>query len=208
MRIARLAWIPPVLMSRPTHPRVWVRSTSTTLVVAALLCLAALNVIQRASWSEVEDGVLWRNLDGEVVAAEVAPGTAADRAGIRHGDTLQAIDGREIQSVEDVVNVLHASREGNRLSYAILRQDQRSLTAIDVQPIPSSPRGLYFALAAVGIFSLLVGASVRLRRPEHQATLHFFWLTVAFFGAMAFSFTGKLDALDWTFYWGDLTARL
>ena len=58
------------------------------------------------------------------------------------------------------------------------------------------------------MFSLLVGASVRLRRPDHQATLHFFWLTVAFFGVMAFSFTGKLDALDWTFYWGDLTASL
>ena len=53
---------------------------------------------------------------------------------------------------------------------------------MDVAPVPSSPLPLYFALAAVGIFSLLVGASVRLRRPDHQATLHFFWLTVAFFG--------------------------
>ena len=61
---------------------------------------------------------------------------------------------------------------------------------------------------SVGIFSLLVGASVRLRRPDHQATLHFFWLTVAFFGVLAFSFTGRLDALDWIFYWGDLTAQL
>ena len=60
----------------------------------------------------------------------------------------------------------------------------------------------------MGIFSLLVGASVRLRKPGHQATLHFFWLTVAFFGAMAFSFTGRLDPLDWTFYWGDLAAQL
>jgi hypothetical protein len=58
------------------------------------------------------------------------------------------------------------------------------------------------------MFSLLVGASVRLRRPDHQATLHFFWLTVAFFGVLAFSYTGRLDALDWTFYWGDLTAQL
>ena len=35
----------------------------------------------------------------------------------------------------------------------------------------------------------VVGASVRLRRPEHQATLHFFWLCIAFFGVLAFSFT-------------------
>src|SRR4029450_2134690 len=69
-------------------------------------------------------------------------------------------------------------------------------------------RAPYHVLAPVGIFSLLVGATVRLRRPDHQATLHFFWLTVAFFGMLAFSFSGRLDALDWVFYWGDITARL
>lgn len=195
-------------MSRLSPRNFWVRSTSTSLVVAVLLCLAAANLIQRAAWSEVEDGVLWRNHDGDVVAAEVAPHTAAADAGVRAGDILQGIDGKDIQSVDDVAAILHATETGSRLSYTILRQDQRALATIDVQPVPSSPRGLYFALAAVGIFSLLVGASVRLRRPDHQATLHFFWLTVAFFGAMAFSFTGKLDPLDWTFYWGDLTARL
>jgi len=195
-------------MNRPPPQRVWLHSTSTSLVVAALLCLAALNIVQRASWSEVEDGVLWRGQNGEVVAAEVAPETAADRAGIRSGDILQEIEGTEIQKVEDVVAVLHASGEGTRLSYTLLRQAQHELITIAVQPIPSSPRGLYFALAAVGIFSLLVGASVRLRRPDHQATLHFFWLTVAFFGMLALSNTNKFDVLDWTFYWGDLTARL
>jgi hypothetical protein len=46
---------------------------------------------------------------------------------------------------------------------------------------------------AVGLFTLLVGASVRLRRPRDQATLHFFWLCVAFFGVFTFSFTGPFD---------------
>ena len=195
-------------MNRPTPRRVWLHSTSTTVVVVVLLCLAALNVWQRASWSEVEDGVLWRNHDGEVVAADVAPGTAAARAGVHRGDIVQAIDGKEVLTVEDVVAILHASHDGTQLTYTLLRQDQRELTTIGVQPIPSGPRGLYFALAAVGVFSLLVGASVRLRRPDHQATLHFFWLTVAFFGVMAFKYTGKFDTLDWTFYWGNLTARV
>ena len=47
---------------------------------------------------------------------------------------------------------------------------------------------------------------MRLRRPDDQATLHFFWLCVAFFGAFTFSFTGPLDRLDWIFYWGDAVA--
>ena len=61
-------------------------------------------------------------------------------------------------------------------------------------------------LAAVGLFTLLVGASVRLRRPRDQATLHFFWLCVAFFGVFTFSFNGPFDRLDWVFYWGDAVA--
>src|SRR5205814_8110226 len=71
-----------------------------------------------------------------------------------------------------------------------------------------APRGssLYFVLAAVGLFTLLVGASVRLRRPRDQATLHFFWLCVAFFGVFTFSFNGPFDRLDSVFYWGDAIA--
>ena len=60
----------------------------------------------------------------------------------------------------------------------------------------------------VGIFSLLVGATVRSRRPHDQATLHFFWLSVAFFGVFTFSFSGRLDRIDWLFYWADQCATL
>lgn len=182
--------------------------TGTSLIVAFLLFLAGLNIAQRWTWRELEDGVLWKNAGGDVVASEVAFGTAAGRAGLRRGDVLLAIDGRPIDRVEDVVETLHRAHAGQVLHYTVARVEARQQVDVSVAPIPSSPIGLYLALATVGIFTLLVGASVRLRRPDHQATLHFFWLTVAFFGVMAFSFTGKLDALDWTFYWGDLTAQL
>ena len=71
------------------------------------------------------------------------------------------------------------------------------LKVLDVTLAPS-PQGspMYFVLAAVGLFTLLVGASVRLRRPDDQATLHFFWLCVAFFGVFTFSFNGPFDRLD------------
>jgi len=184
------------------------KTTSTSLIVLALLCLAALNLQQRWTWFELEDGVLWKLSGGAVVASDIAGGTAADRAGLRRGDILDAIDGHEVTAVDDVVRALHAATSGERLRYTVVRLQTREQLDIAVAPVPSSPLGLYCALAAVGIFSLLVGASVRVRRPDHQATLHFFWLTVAFFGMMAFSFTGRLNALDWTFYWGDLVAQL
>src|SRR3954465_1613898 len=182
--------------------------TGTSLIVAALLLLAGLNVVQRWTWRELEDGVLWKKAGADVVASEIAAGTAAEHAGVRRGDVLLAIDGKVIDRVEGVPRTPHEASQGQTLHYTIARLQTRQQLDLAVAPIPSSPLALYMALATVGIFSLMVGASVRLRRPDHQATLHFFWLTVAFFGMMAFSFTGKLDALDWTFYWGDLTAQL
>jgi len=195
-------------MNRMPQRATWFRPTAQTVVVVALLCLGAANIAQRMSWSEVEDGVLWRASGTDIVAAEVAPGTAADRAGIKAGDVLLAVDGAPVARVEDVVAALHRSHDGEALKYTLLRLRAEQMVNVAVAPVPSSPRGLYFMLAAVGMFTLLVGASVRLRRPDHQATLHFFWLAVAFFGTLTFSFTGKLDTLDWVFYWGDITAQL
>jgi PAS domain S-box-containing protein len=74
--------------------------------------------------------------------------------------------------------------------------------------MPLTQFGLYYSLAAVGILSIVIGAAVRLRRPADQATLHFFWLTVAFFGAFAFHASGKFDRLDYFFWWADVVARL
>ena len=78
---------------------------------------------------------------------------------------------------------------------------------VEVAPVPGGNPTLYVIGAAIGIFTLLVGASVRLRRPNDPATLHFFWLCLAFFGTLTFSFS-RLDRLDWYFYWADVVATL
>jgi two-component system, NtrC family, sensor kinase len=184
------------------------RSTAHVAVVVFLLCLGAANIYQRATWSEQEDGVLWTMQAGQVTAAEIPDDTPGARAGIKPGDVLLAIDRREIQSPEEVVDRLHEARPGQALEYTILRTQTRALVPLTVEKIPSGANALYFVLAAVGIFSLLVGAGVRLGRPANQATLHFFWLCVAFFGVLALSFTGRLNRLDQAFYWGDTVARL
>ena len=190
------------------HRRPWWHVALPVAVAAMLLCLGAANLLLR-SWMEVEDGVLWVGRpDGQIVAVEVAPRSAAARAGIGPGDVLELIDGFPIDSVTDVVAALHRGAAGTRLTYTVLRPQSRSVVQVGLAPIPTGNRTLYYLLASVGIFTLLVGASVRLQRPADQASLHFFWLTVAFFGVLAFSFSGRLDRLDWVFYWGDVVALL
>lgn len=188
--------------------KAWFRATAHIAVVVALLCLAAANIHTRWTWSEVEDGVLWRLNAGEVTALEIAEGSPAAREGVQPGDLLVAIDGIAVESVQQVTDALHAADSGTQLTYSILRDGASGLVTVTLEPVPSGSLTHYYMLAAVGIFALLVGAGVRVRRPDNQATLHFFWLTVAFFAVFSLSFAGRLDPLDWVFYWGDVAGML
>src|SRR5882672_7652783 len=184
---------------------VWGRSALAVTVVVVLVALALANVALYSRWHEVEDGVLWNGRPEGVTAGEVLPGSPAAAAGIERGDVLLAVNGSPVQSPSDVVEYQHRGHAGTRLVYTLLRSGTRRPLELALAPAPRG-NSIYFVLAAVGLFTLMVGASVRLRRPQDHATLHFFWLCVAFFGVFTFSFNGPFDRLGWAFYWGDAIA--
>jgi PAS domain S-box-containing protein len=186
----------------------WGRAALAVLVTAVLLALVGANIAVRFAWVEIEDGILWEARAEGVVAANVGGDGAGARAGIRPGDVLVAVNGRGIDRVEQVLDAQHGSQRGRPLSYVISRAGYERPLRLDLQPLPDGARLLYYAMAAVAIFALLVGCSVRVQRPRDPATLHFFWLTVAFFGVCGFSYSGRLDRLDWVFYWADVVAML
>src|SRR5687767_2878150 len=176
-------------------------------LVGVLLCFGALNIAVRATSHKLEDGVLWEARPEGVTAADVAARGGAMAAGIRPGDVLVAIDGAPIETVDEVLHRLGNATRSERLSYTVLRLGEQQMLNVEVAPVPGGNPTLYVIGAAIGVFTLLVGASVRLRRPNDPATLHFFWLCLAFFGTLTFSFS-RLDRLDWYFYWADVVATL
>lgn len=186
--------------------REWRQTALPVAVTLGLLALGLANVVARATSTEVEDGVLWVERAVGVVAAEVASPSAASRAGVRPGDILLAVNNQPVDSRQDVLTLQQQGKAGDRHSYTLLRLGSQQLATVSLAPMPSGTGLFYYVLAAVGIFTLLVGAAVRARRPTDQATLHFFWLSVAFFGVFTFSFSGRLDRVDWVFYWGDVIA--
>src|SRR5262245_41046611 len=100
----------PLIPSAPSTESpwlVWGRSAFALAVVAILLALGVANIVTRARWHEVEDGVLWAARAEGVTAVEVARGSAADAAGIRRGDLLLAINGSPIEMPAEVVDVQH-----------------------------------------------------------------------------------------------------
>jgi two-component system NtrC family sensor kinase len=183
----------------------WGRSLFALVVVGMLLALGVANIAQRAQLHQVEDGVLWADRAEGVTAVEVAAGSPAAGAGIQRGDVILAINGAPIERHAEVEEYQRRGSEGTRLSYTLARLGTRQAVDVSLALVPHGS-SMYFVLAAVGLVTLLVGGAVRLRRPGDQATLHFFWLCVAFFGAFTFSFNGPLDRLDWVFFWGDAVA--
>ena len=176
-------------------------------LVGVLLCFGALNIAVRATSQRLEDGVRWEERPEGVTAIEVAVRGGAMAAGVRPGDVLVAIDNHPIEALGGVQRALNNASGSEPLSYTVLRLGERSMIEVDVAPMPGGNPTLYVIGAAIGIFTLGVGASVRLRRPHDPATLHFFWLCLAFFGTLTFSFS-RLDRLDWYFYWADVVATL
>ena len=171
-------------------------------LVGTLLVLGVANIALRATWHRGEDGVLWDARPEGVVVKDVAEGTAA--AGrLQPGDLLEDIDGTPIEKLDQVQEILNRTPKNTPLHYKLVRLGSTRFIDLTLTPVPVGNLPLYFVLAAVGIFSLLVGTSVRLRRPRDPATLHFFLLSIAFFGVFTFSYAGRLDTLDWIFYWAN-----
>ncbi len=161
-------------------------------VAAVFVCLAVVNVaLVKTFPTEADDGVLWKRDFADVDAADVAAGSAGQHGGIRAGDVLFKIDDNIIDTEQDVIEALHKMEPGHVAHYLTKRSGIEQLLTFELQPLPIVRHGLYFSLAFVGILTIIVGGAVRLRRPNDPATLHFFWLTVAFFGALAFTPSGR-----------------
>ena len=64
-----------------------------------------------------------------VLVVEVAPDGPADRAGVQPGDVIVAVDGRPVETVEDLLGALRRHDPGSQVTIRILRgQEEREVT--------------------------------------------------------------------------------
>jgi S1-C subfamily serine protease len=60
-----------------------------------------------------------------VLLAGVRAGSPAEAAGLRRGDILVGIDGRDVRDIEDFMYALSASKPGRKGMVAVLREGKR-----------------------------------------------------------------------------------
>jgi two-component system, NtrC family, sensor kinase len=178
-----------------------VKNAALLFVALGLASLGAYNLFLKATWSLLDDGVYWKMAPQGVVAGLVAPRGPADRAGVRRGDTLLGIDGEDVLNPDQVEGLLGRRRAGDRVTYSLLRLDEKRALELVIEPLPKGNVSLFFYLSIVGFFSLAVGTIVMLRRAPDRAALHFYAICLLFFLVYSTSYTGRLNVLDWTFFW-------
>ncbi|MGI8960698.1 MAG: ATP-binding protein [Bryobacteraceae bacterium] len=181
------------------------------LTIAAIIA-GVLSFEHLRSYPLHDDGVTWvdtRGTDGRshVVAGYISAGGPGDKAGIRTGDELIAIDTFAVKRALEVPQALWQIPLLGQSKYTLRRN------GIEFQKdnifIQSAPRdsAVYYQYA-VGFAYLAIGLFVYYRRTSAAKSLHFFLLCLASFVASCFHYSGKLNTFDEILYWGNLAATL
>jgi PAS domain S-box-containing protein len=174
------------------------KNAAVVLVGLLLATLGIYNIFLKATWTLMDDGVFWKQAPEGLVAGRVASGGPAARAGVKPGDVLLAVNGEEVLDTQRIEERLRERRAGERVTYSLLRAEEKRSLEVTVRPLSQGNITLFFYLSLVGFFSLVVGTIVMLRRPPDRAALHFYAICLLFFLMYSTSYTGKLNLADWT----------
>ncbi|HSP07766.1 MAG TPA: histidine kinase N-terminal 7TM domain-containing protein, partial [Acidobacteriota bacterium] len=167
----------------------------------AMVVLGVLNFHEQWTSDIRTDGVRWTYSKGNLVADSVSRGSAGETSQIEPGDILRSINFKPVLFPQDVGKILRDDAiAGRPFQYELVRGGETFVRLLIPQPKTST---FYFYLSLVGFVILAIGLYAFLKSRSRLFALHFYFLCLAFYGAYVFSPTGRLDPLDWIFFWGD-----
>jgi serine protease Do len=77
-------------------------------------------------------------VDHGVLALEIEPGSAADRAGIKSGDFILEFQGKPVLSQDEFVNAVQSTKPGTTVELIVLRDDTRVKIKATVEALPEA----------------------------------------------------------------------
>ncbi|HYM10402.1 MAG TPA: PDZ domain-containing protein, partial [Bryobacterales bacterium] len=181
------------------------RTLLTVLTVAAVLA-GILNFQQQRRFELPNDGVFWTDSPAGVEVRRITPDSPAERAGLRLGDVLLAINGVPVQKALRVPQILLAIGTWKKAGYTIRRQGVELRPTLIIQPAERNP--VLYYLYLLGLLYLLIGLFVFYRREGAPKSQHFYIFCLASFLLYSFHYTGKLNNFDRIIYWGNVWASL
>src|SRR6516165_10583457 len=178
-------------------------------VVIALLSVAAvlfawINFQKDRESFTPTDGIWWVESGDHLQARRVDANGPGEKAGVKQGDMLVAVDGRNISNVASLERQLYRTGVWSKTRYSLVRQGI-PLEAPNLVLVPAD-RTLYIGLRVIALVYLCIGLYVLLRRWTAPKSTHFYIFCLVSFVFYSFHYTGKLNEFDWIVYWGNVTA--
>ncbi|HSA97388.1 MAG TPA: ATP-binding protein [Acidobacteriota bacterium] len=172
------------------------------VLLVAVLALGTLNVIHKAAWRDVTDGVTWKAVEGGLRAIRVDPTSEAFlRSGIKKGDILTAINNVPVRTKIEVLKSLwQAAATDQPVRYQINKEGMQIYPTFYPQRKAVNP--IYYYLVLVGVTTLAIGLIVFFNSRGQMSLPYIFYylLVLAFAAFMIFSPTGEMTSADLVFY--------
>ena len=176
---------------------------------------AGINYFKEGQYQAPIDGAWWKESGDGLVAQWLTAGGPADRAGIKPGDRLVAVDDQPIQNVRDAQGQTTVNAEAtlvkqqwrtgvwSKANYKLVRGNVPIETQVILIPADKS---LNQGLRLIALIYLGVGLYVLLRRWTAPKSTHFYLFCFVSFVYYAFHYTGKLNTFDQMIYWSQVVA--
>jgi two-component system, NtrC family, sensor kinase len=187
--------------------RIRLGAVTLALLTVAAIVFAVLNFQQRSRFVLPDDGVMWVDAAQGVVAWHVVPGAPAERAGIKQGDTVEAVQGVPIHRATDVTRVLWRAGPWSQVRYQIRRDGESFQVPVVIEP-QANPSSIENYLRVTALLYLFIGLFIFVRRWNAPRAIHFYVFCLISFVLYSFHYSGKLNSFDWTIYWGNVAALL
>lgn len=135
-----------------------------SILVLMLTLFHALNVLFFKATSNDQCGWLDRDkgLPGFVIT-QIVPGGVADRAGLKEGDILLAINGKQCTSTEGAMQIINSVKRDKYAEYTVDRGGTIFNTQVQVLKVFNVP---YLVNFLIGLGFLVVGHIVVMSRPQ------------------------------------------
>lgn len=180
------------------------------VVTIAACIFAVLNLRRESSFEVPTDGTWWVEGTNGLVARRVAAGTPAERAGIRTGDILLAVNDRPTPTVAPLERELYRSGIWAHATYSVRRPlagypggGIRLDIPVILEPVDRSSNDGFRLIA---LTYLCIGLYVLFRRWTAPKATHFYVFCLVSFVLYSFKYTGRLDGFDLAILWANIAA--
>jgi PAS domain S-box-containing protein len=190
-------------------------AVALALATLGVCVLAGFNLSQELSSEFPTDGVVWVETQGGLLAERVPADSPGNRAGIRVGDVLEAINGEPTPRLASQEQAMSSNGiYDHAATYSMVRPGAESHGLEGAARFPvqvyleAADRSTDQGSRLIALVYLLIGLYVLLRRWTAPKSTHFYVFCLVSFVLYAFRPTFEPGVFDRVIFWGNLLATM